>query len=415
MFRLSRNILALFIVVLVSRPVWSSPTDEPGEMLARAEALYYEADFAKSVELLLRADELLQKQSGHLEEKIDVKMQLALGFMGLNKSDRAKDYLVDVYALDSDHRIDTQIYAPKVVRLAEEAKAEQAELRCRSLVDESQKQLGAGDSDTVAKLIGSNQAKCPALTALSPKAADLVFKEGLDAYRKDQMTVALQKFRTAVDLKPDHELARQYIELTERKVEVTAGHALLAWHKDFNAGEFALAARDYRELSSLNNSQEIEDVRAEYRQALSARVDTWSRACAMDDAATMERLRAQVNALLPEPSFGEDLLEKMKSCSPTSCIQMDSQFALTRLKNRVDPQFSPLVFSQVKVLPMTIRVNARIDVKGNVASGEMRGGDPVLYSAIRVAVDQWKFLPAVTEGGARCVDTEIPIVIHYAN
>ncbi len=65
-------------------------------MLARAEALYYEAEFAKSVELLSRADEMLRPQSGHLEEKINVKMQLALSFMGLNDINRAKANLVEV-------------------------------------------------------------------------------------------------------------------------------------------------------------------------------------------------------------------------------------------------------------------------------------------------------------------------------
>jgi hypothetical protein len=60
-------------------------------------------------------------------------------------------------------------------------------------------------------------------------------------------------------------------------------------------------------------------------------------------------------------------------------------------------------------------VKARIDVNGNVVSTEIRGGDIILYSAVRTAVDQWKFLPARTESGARCVDTDIPITIHLAN
>ena len=58
------------MIVLLSRPGWSAPPDDPSEMLARAEALYYEAEFAKSVELLTRADEILRPQAGHLEEKI---------------------------------------------------------------------------------------------------------------------------------------------------------------------------------------------------------------------------------------------------------------------------------------------------------------------------------------------------------
>jgi hypothetical protein len=47
-----KKLLVLFAVVLLSSTAWSAPSDEPSDMLARAEALYYEADFAKSVELL---------------------------------------------------------------------------------------------------------------------------------------------------------------------------------------------------------------------------------------------------------------------------------------------------------------------------------------------------------------------------
>src|SRR5438128_630143 len=137
MLRISRTILALSIIVFVSQSGSSTPADEPKEMLARAEALYYEADFAKSIELLLRADELLRPQSGHLEEKTDVKLQLALGFIGLNDNGHAKTYLGELYALDPDRRIDPQMFSPKVIQLAEEAKTEQNEQRCRSLFDEA--------------------------------------------------------------------------------------------------------------------------------------------------------------------------------------------------------------------------------------------------------------------------------------
>jgi hypothetical protein len=119
--------------------------------------------------------------------------------------------------------------------------------------------------------------------------------------------------------------------------------------------------------------------------------------------------------MVPFPSFGDDIIAKMGTCVPVGCLQMESPSALTRLKTRVDPQFSSQVLSRLKGLPMTVRVKARIDVNGNVVSSEMRGGDFLLYSFIRTAVDQWKFAPALTGSGARCVDTEFPITIHLAN
>jgi hypothetical protein len=416
--RVFRNVLVLPMIVLLSRPGWSAPpasADDPSEMLARAEALYYEAEFAKSVELLTRADEILRPQSGHLEDKINVKMQLALAFMGLNDINRAKTNLVELYALDSDHRMDPQVFAPKVVKLAEEAKAEQNALRCQSILNDAETQYAAGNIDNLAKIIGSSQAKCPGVSALSPKAADLVFKEGLEIYKQAQMTEALKKFRTALALDPGHDLASQYVDLTERKLEFTADRAMLAWRKDFDAGEFALAASDYRELAALKSAKEIENIQTEYRRAMSSHLDSWNRACAADDIAAMERLRFQTASMVPFSSFGEDILAKMKTCVPVGCIQMESQSALTRLKTRMDPQIPPQLISRLKGVPLTFHVKARIDVNGNVASGEIRGGDIILNSAIRTAVDQWKFLPALTESGARCVDTDIPITIRLAN
>jgi len=413
--RVFRNILVLPMIVLLSRPGWSAPPDDPSEMLARAEALYYEAEFAKSVELLTRADEILRPQAGHLEEKINVKMQLALAYMGLNDINRAKTNLVELYALDSDHRIDPQAFAPKVVKLAEEAKAEQHALRCQSISNDAQTQYTAGNIDSLAKLIGANQGNCPGVSALSSKAADLVFKEGLEIYKKSLMPEALQKFRTALSLDPGHDLAAQYVELTERKLEFTADRALLAWRKDFDAGEFALAASDYRELAALKSAKEVESIQTEYRRAMSGNLESWNRACAADDISAMERLRFQTASMVPFSSFGEDILAKMKTCVPVGCIQMESQSALTRLKSRMDPQFPPQLISRLKGLPMTFHVKARIDVNGNVISGEILGGDIILNNAVRTAVDQWKFLPARTESGIRCVDTDIPITIRLAN
>src|SRR5215831_9641906 len=378
MSKASKTVLTLLVVASVNGAGWSTPADEPSEMLARAEALYYEADFAKSVELLLRADELLQQQPGRLKEKTEVKLQLALGYIGLNDTERAKSNLSQLYALDADYRLDRQMFSPKVVRLADEAKSEQDELRCRSLFDEAQRHLGTGNADAVAKLIGSSQSKCPGLASLYPKAADLVFKEGLDGYKKSRMKEALQKFRTALALAPEHELAAEYVELTERKLEVDADRALIAWRKDFSGGDFAVAARDYRELVSVSSSKTIDEVRAEYRQTLSNLVDSWNQACAKDDTATMDDVRGRVNALLPEPTFGEDILANMKSCTHTTCIQMGAQLALARLRNRVDPKFPNSVIPQVKGSPITVRVKARIDQKGVLINSDLEGGNAIL-------------------------------------
>ncbi len=406
-------IFVVSIVLSINLPGRSGPADELGDMLTRAEALYYEADFAKSIELLLRADELL-REPGQLQQKAHVKLQLALAFLGLNDKTRAKAYLDELYALDSDHYVDPQMFSPKVVQLAEEAKAEQNELRCRSLLEKAQEQLRTGNADVVVKVIRSGEAKCSGLAALYPKLGDLFFKEGQEAYKKSQMAEALQKFREAVRADPKHELATQYLDLARSKLEIASDLAFLTWRKDFDAGEFSLAAHDYREVLSRSSSEKIEEVRAEYRRVLSGLVDSWNRSCEARDVAAMEELRVRFNGMLPEPSFVEDLLAKIRTCTPTGCIQMSAGSALARLRNRVDPQFPPLMTSQIKISPITFRVKARINESGDIATSKVEGGNPILHKMVQEAFNQWKFSPAIWEGEPRCVDTEIPIVVRFA-
>ena len=62
---------------------------------------------------------------------------------------------------------------------------------------------------------------------------------------------------------------------------------------------------------------------------------------------------------------------------------------------------------------MTIRVKARINEAGDVAAAELSGGNALVYDAVRSAFGQWKFFPALLQGEARCVDTEIPIVLKF--
>lgn len=411
---MSRIVSLLLIILSISTVAHSAPADDPKEMLARAEALYYEADFAKSIELLLRADELLGQQSGQLQQKTDVKLQLALGFLGLNNRARAKQYLVELYAIDSDHRIDPQMFSPKVIQLADEAKAEQNDARCRNLLSEAQRQIGTGNADAVAKVIDGNQAKCSGLAALNSQVADLFYKEGLEAYRKTQMEAAVQKFRAALHAEPKHELAAQYLDLTESKLEIAADRALLAWRKDFGSGDYALAARDYRELALRGSADAISDVRTQYRQALSSLVDSWNRACASNELDKMEDVRVRINSMLPEPTFAEDILAKIKTCTPTGCVQMNSQLALARLRSRVDPQFTSFITSQLKASSVTVRIKARINENGDVTASEPQGGNPLLYPGIRDAIQKWKFSPTLIQGQARCVDTEIPLVINFS-
>jgi len=408
-----RKIVVLLFVMGAGSSAWSRPSDEISETLARAEALYYEADFTKSIELLLRVDKLLLPQSDRQQEKLSVKLHLALAYIGLNDSNQAKVYFRELYALDSDYSMDPQRFSPKVIQFAEKAKVEQNEIRCKTVATDAQQQLAIGKADAVMQLIAPNRSKCSGLESTAAGAADVFFKEGIAAYKKNQMADALRKFRSAVQLRPDHELAAQYIELTQNKLQLDTDRMLLVWRKDFEAGEFGLAAVDYRELSSLTNADTLNQVRAEYRKALSNLVEAWNRACASNDMMTMDRLRQRMNDLLPDPSIGEDILAKMTTCTNAGCLPMNSQLALARLKSRVDPDFPLSVRAQIRI-PVTVRVKTKISETGDVVAVEPQGGNAMLYGPIQTAVKQWKFYPTIVPGGdARCVETEIPIVITF--
>ena len=277
-----RNILVLLLIVSVGHSTWSAPLDEINEALARAEALYYEADFNKSIELLLPVDKLLQPRSDHPQEKITVKLQLALAYVGLNDNTHAKAYFRELYSLDRDYSIDPQRFSPKVVGLAEQARIEQTEVRCRTVTSDAERQLGMmGNGDALIELIGANGVKCPGLASIATNGADLLVKAGIEAYREGQTADALQKFQAARLLYPAHELATQYIELTQDKLRLDVDSALLASRRDFDGGEEA-AQRQEKE-----------------RQGIRALLDRYKVAYERTDLAAMR-------AVFPNLSGGEE-------------------------------------------------------------------------------------------------------------
>jgi tetratricopeptide (TPR) repeat protein len=411
-----RNILTSLCIVFAGVFAWSSPLDEVAETLARAEALYYQAEFTKSIELLSRLDKSLRPQSDHLQEKIAVKLQLALAYVGLNDNAQAKGYFRELFALDSDYMLDSQRFSPKVVQFAEQAKAEENETRCNSMSTDAERQLEKGNTDAVMRLLAMSQANCAGLSTLAPTLANVFSKEGIEAYKKAQMADALRKFRLALQVHPSDELAAQYIELAETKLQLDAERAMLAWRKDFEAGEFISAASDYRQLVLQNNAETVRGVQAEYRRVLASLVESFNRACGKHDADTMDKLRSRISELLPERSIGDDILAAMTTCTDTGCVQMSAQLALARLKSRVDPDFPPYVRSQIRVTPVTVRVRTKINEAGDVVESEPQGGNAILYNSVQAAVNRWKFHPTIVQGGeARCVETEIPIVITLKN
>ena len=225
-------------------------------------------------------------------------------------------------------------------------------------------------------------------------------------------------------------MAREYADLTRGKIQVGQDRSLIDWQRAFDAQHFKEAAADYNRLAEAKDNGSttaLAYVRNEYRKALSGLVEEWNRTCAGGNRAAMSALRGRISELLPEPSFGEDLRAQMVSCDETknanidiapkgdndgTCLTMQSQLAMTRLRSRVDPAIAGELRLYLKINPQAVvRVKARINEAGDVTVTGITDGNPLLNSAVRGAVTQWKFTPVRDDSGPRCVDTEITFAL----
>jgi tetratricopeptide (TPR) repeat protein len=430
--------VAFQTVTQVSTPVAQPTTpSEVKDALAYAEALYYSAHFSESVDVLTRIDQTLTTQSGRQQEKLDTKLRLGLGYIGLNDNAKAKLAFMALYALEPNYTLDTTQFSPKVVSVATEAKAEQEKVRCYAAQTEARNDVENGKTQAFIDLLASMGSKCTVLAALAPQAAETSFRTGITAYKAGNFSSALTSFEGALTLAPEHELAREYVDLTRSKLQVGQDRLLVQWQRDFGAHQFSAAAKDYHEITSATGSAEsktVTYVNDEYKKALSSLVDNWNRTCVSGDAATLKAISGQITDLLPEPSFGADIRGQMKPCdqpvktasvqpppdsaapakaTPTGCLDMQSQLALARLKTRVDPTISEDVKNYLRKNSgaAQVRVKARINENGDVAVTGIIEGNPLLNNVVRNAVVQWKFSPIRDASGIRCVDTEIPMLL----
>ena len=82
--------------------------------------------------------------------------------------------------------------------------------------------------------------------------------------------------------------------------------------------------------------------------------------------------------------------------------------AITRLKTRVNPQIDP---SLQRYVGRAIVVSIYIDEQGNVEVKDVAKANSRIAGAIKSAVEQWKFNPALIDGEARCVETGLPLTL----
>jgi tetratricopeptide (TPR) repeat protein len=410
-----RYMLSLSLFFLLFPVVRTFAADEVSEALSRAESLYYEAKFRDAIQLLQHADELLRADGGRVPEKINVKIQLALSYVGLNQVPQAKNSLRDVFVIDADYKLDPQQFPPKIMALADEAKAEQGQVRCQQARADARKYLDTGNAALLLTVFQTMKPKCTGLDAMEPEAAELFFKKGLELFKAGQYPDALQKFQTALKLSPKHELATQYLDLTQTKLQVNADRLVLEWRKTLESRQFQQAAARYVQLKTPNSGatpQMLDQMRSEYRNALTSLVDSANKACASGDTAASESLRAEIPGSLPLPELGNDVLAQLKPCvGKKGCMPMATQLALARLKVQVNPVIPPSLQDVARRSQISVQVKTKIDEKGNVTALSAQGSNPILTEAVRTAVSQWKFTPIIDASGPRCVETDITVTL----
>jgi len=395
--------------------------------LSQAEGLYFEARFRESIQLLIPLDQALQEQPNQIKGRVKVKLQLALDHIGLNETAQAKARFSELCGLDANFDLDPLQFAPKVITLFTEARNDTNHAKCQTVCDEAARLLDERNATALLKLIQTAGDACTCLQALGKDAADLFYREGLDAYKRSDFVQALQDFKTALSFNPQHELATQYIDLTQTKVQLAVDRLVLEWRKHFAAREYPQAIVSYRQLESASLADKgtaaLDQIRGEYRNSVTAIADSWKRSCADRTAVTPDAAREQATLMLPEPGIAKDILAQIGPCEPAAttpanavsavssegCLQMNAQLALTRLKNRVDPEIPR---SARPAAPIKIVMKVKIDEAGNVAVKDVQGTNSFLNDRVKTAISQWKFVPALAAGKARCIDTELPIVLN---
>lgn len=427
---MARYIITLASVLVLSMAVVqrAESQEDVERTLNQAQALYYEAHFKDSVDLLLPVDAALRQKTSPVGLSISVKLQLALGYIGQNQTEQAKSVLTEVCMLDPEYSLDANQFAPKVIALYDDVKAKQKQSRCETFCKEVDRLSKAGDVQGLLSM--TRQASTGCSCAATRDAAEILFKQGQEAYKQENFAAALERLRAALTFRPDHDLASQYADLAESKIKLSVERMALDWRKSFEARDFLQAASIYRALESSNIDKRADpalaQMRSEYRKSVAARIDTWNQSCSTRTSAGLDTLRQQNAELLPDPAIVADMVSKLVPCAPDpprvatpaavppvpvaaplGCLQMESTLAMVRLKTRVNPEIPPNRLPAGGVIE--IRVKVKIDENGDVAVLGVEGSNSYIQAVMKDTVAKWKFYPAVSDDRRRCVETELPV------
>ena len=275
----------LFTLILVGTRAFSQAPAAETEIdatLARAQNAYYEARFDEALALLAPLNTALdsEDEQERIQDRIRVKLQLALTLIGMNQLAEAKAHFSEVYDLNSQFSLDRARFAPKVVLLFEEAKAARKETKCHTMCERIDRPT-ASNPDAVLNVPEGGPA-CSCSLPRHLQAAEVVYADAMEAYKRGALPEALFKMRTVLMLNPDDHKAAHYADVIEQKLKMSLDQMVSNWQAQFNEADYAAASETYRQLVSSDfaaKAEPVEDIRAEYRKTLTKLAQSWNEAC----------------------------------------------------------------------------------------------------------------------------------------
>jgi tetratricopeptide (TPR) repeat protein len=406
-FKQSILILAAVVALSVRAASFRAAQDVSSE-LSRAQGLYFGAQFEESVNLLKTLETRLANDAAHSKELLQVKLYLGLAHLGMNQTEEAKARFTEVFLLDSQFSLDPKEFSPKVIGLFNEAKADSASARCAQICTRIDTLISQGNPIGARDAMKSATDCSCAAGKLAP-VVDSMFERGKVLYDKGQFVDAQKEFNSILQVDPKHELASEYSNLSQQRLQLALRQSFVEWRTNFDAREYAKAAAAYERIRAEvhpDAGQLKTQIESEYSQALSGLLTSWKAACASGDRGKLDPLRTEAMALAPGLAFSKSIVSQMEQCAARVCLQGDPALALARLKSRVNPQLDPTLR---RYLTRRIVINIEIDERGDVTVKDVANANDRVAGVLRDAVQQWKFYPAIIDNQPRCVETQLPI------
>ncbi len=376
--------------------------------LTKAQALYYDAQFQPAIDLLLDLEKRVANNPLQNDERLRISLYLGLSYLGLSQNDQARQRFVEVCSLDEKYAPNPQEFSPKVISLFQEAKAICAQNTCTKTCSQIDVLIASGNFNAAQNLVSAN-AQCPCAAKAKSALISARFQRGRELYDGGRFGDALREFNAVLTLDGEHDLAKEYTKLAQQRLDLGVQQAFSDWKASYSARQYDKATAAYDRLKASEGApaaaQFITQIEAEYQKVLTETLASWKVACATSDKARMDSLRRDAATIVPR-SLNTKALADMGTCTQKGCMRSDPQLAMNRLTTRVNPRIDP---SLQRFVTRGIRVAIQIDVDGRVEVKQIFNANDRLAQALRSAVEQWKFYPAIVDNEPRCVETELPI------